>query len=187
MTRLEAFLLLRRHVRDGAFRRRALAVEAVMETLAGRLGAEPARWGVLGLLAELDAGFTARNPTRRGLVAEEMLAASDLPPEDRAALREQWRAEAGSRLVVRALAAAVPAARLLLEGVDGLAGLRALEPSELAGLVEDPSIAPEASRTRVALLAPEGLPPAALLAFARARLLEVADDVFPRGGGAVAG
>jgi hypothetical protein len=183
VTRLEAWLLLRRQVRTASVRRRALATEAVMEALAGRLGGEPARFGLLGLLSELDADFTAANPARRGLVAEELLAGSGLLDEERAALRAQWRAGPEDPLLVRALAAAVPAARLLLEGSADREALSALGPVELCGLLVDASIAPEASRTRVALLSPEGLAPPALLELARARLLEVVDDVFPRRSG----
>ncbi|HOX42188.1 MAG TPA: hypothetical protein PK668_01260 [Myxococcota bacterium] len=182
MTRFEAWLLLRRHVRTASVRRRALAVEAIMEALAGRLGGEPDRWGLLGLLSELDADFTAANPARRGAVAEDMLAGAGLQDEERAALRAQWCAGPDAGVLVRALAAAVPSARLLLEGSADREALGALTPAELAGLVEDPSIAPEASRTRVGLLSAEGLAPPALLELARARLLEVEDELFPRAG-----
>ncbi len=49
MTRLEAFLLLRRFVREQRSIRVSLATEAIMEDLAGRLGSDPHLWGLAGM------------------------------------------------------------------------------------------------------------------------------------------
>lgn len=180
MDRFEAFLFLRAALRERRLVRRGLGVEALMEGLADRLGQPAGAWGVLGLVSEVDAALTAHNPARRGLLAAEMLQGHGLPPEGLEALRTQWRAGLDAPLLTRALAAAVPACRLLLEGAGQRGELEALGPTSFSELLEDGSIAPEASRTRIALLAPEGLAPPALLCLARERLLEIADDLFPR-------
>lgn len=54
LTREEAFELLRRHNRDESHVRHALAVEAAMRRMADLLGGDPDRWGLVGLLHDLD-------------------------------------------------------------------------------------------------------------------------------------
>ncbi len=51
-----------------------LAVEAIMKGLARQLGEEEEKWGLLGLLHDIDFGQTEKNPKRHGLEAEKILA-----------------------------------------------------------------------------------------------------------------
>jgi hypothetical protein len=56
--------------------------------------------------------------------------------------------------------------------------LENLNVGELAGALEDPSVAPGASRARVCDLAEAGMDAGALLELARGSVLRVAEDVF---------
>jgi hypothetical protein len=57
--------------------------------------------------------------------------------------------------------------------------LEKLETEELTGALDDPSVAPEASRTRILALEESGVDTNALLELARGSVLRVAEDVFP--------
>jgi predicted hydrolase (HD superfamily) len=81
MTRFEAFLLLRRRVRDRSLVRRCLAAEAVLEDLAARLGGDVEIWGLAGLLHEVDAEFTENNPKSKGAVAADIVRSDGGPAE----------------------------------------------------------------------------------------------------------
>lgn len=91
LTRFELFVVLRNQVRDRAMVRRSLAVEAAMEELAALAGADPARWGLCGLGANIDAELVARNEGRRGEVAEEILLTEGVEPELARAARTRRR------------------------------------------------------------------------------------------------
>ncbi len=105
--RFELMLVLRNQVGDRALVRRSLAVEAVMEELAGALGHDAVLWGLCGLGADIDAELTAGNPDRRGGVAEELLLTEGAPAEVAAAARLQHGgAVAGMPPLARGLVAA---------------------------------------------------------------------------------
>ncbi len=86
MDRFTAFLLIRRFLKHDPSRNHALAVEAIMEELAGHAGSEPASWGVLGLLSQLDLEYAAHNPRARGQRAREQAELEGLAPELAASL-----------------------------------------------------------------------------------------------------
>jgi len=73
MTRMDAWLLLTRYVKNKNTRKHCLACEAAMEDLAPRFGADPERWRLVGLLHDLDVEMTSDNPDKHALLAAEML------------------------------------------------------------------------------------------------------------------
>lgn len=178
MTRFDAYLLLKRYLRDRRHLRAGLATEAVMEALASRLGGRPERWGLSGLLAWLDRELTAQNPKSRGAVAAEMLRAEAAEARIVAAVRQRLGPGPHSDLLCRALAAAEPAALIVLAAVDDPQELVQIAGDDLARLADDPSIAPEASRTRVLALVADGVDLPELLELSRVALLRIASDVF---------
>lgn len=73
LTRSEALELLTSKVRRQNVVKHCLAVEAIMRGLARRLGEDQDRWGLAGLLHDLDFDETSGDAKRHGVVAVEML------------------------------------------------------------------------------------------------------------------
>ncbi|MFQ6092426.1 MAG: HDIG domain-containing metalloprotein [bacterium] len=78
MTRDEALDLVRSKVSNKNLIKHMLATEAVMRSVAGRLGEDPEPWGLAGLLHDLDYDQTVDDFPRHGLLTAEMLAAFDV-------------------------------------------------------------------------------------------------------------
>ena len=68
----DAHRLFDRHVRSENLRKHSLAAAAIMHDLAEELGANPAAWGLLGLLHDLDFD-DVKEPERHGLLSAELL------------------------------------------------------------------------------------------------------------------
>jgi putative nucleotidyltransferase with HDIG domain len=73
ITRDMAIDLLREYCREETLIKHALATEAVMRALATRMGYDPDRWGITGLLHDLDYDETKDDPARHTLRSEEIL------------------------------------------------------------------------------------------------------------------
>lgn len=89
MDRFSAYLLVRRHLRRPDSRNQALTVEAVMEQIASHLDQVPHRWGVLGLLSQLDLEYSEQNPGTRGVTARQQAELEGLDPSEAIHL-ERW-------------------------------------------------------------------------------------------------
>lgn len=61
MNRNEAFTLLKEYVKNDKMIAHCLASEAVMRAMAKRLGEDEEKWGIAGLLHDLDVEFTAHD------------------------------------------------------------------------------------------------------------------------------
>ena len=81
MDRDQALQLLRKHVAGENMVRHCLASEAVMRALAVRLGADPEKWALAGLLHDIDVELTAGDSGRHTLEAERILAENDISAE----------------------------------------------------------------------------------------------------------
>lgn len=81
MEREQALELLRTHVKNENMIKHCLASEAVMRALALRLGADPALWGLAGLLHDLDVELTAGDMARHTHEAEKLLKERGLPDD----------------------------------------------------------------------------------------------------------
>ncbi len=75
MDRNEAWHLLNLHIKNPANIRHALAVEALMRSLAEKFGADADQWGIAGLLHDMDWEETTDQPERHTEVAAEILRA----------------------------------------------------------------------------------------------------------------
>ncbi len=75
MDRNEAWHLLNLHIKNPANIRHALAVEALMRSLAEKFGADAGQWGIAGLLHDMDWEETTDQPERHTEVAAEILRA----------------------------------------------------------------------------------------------------------------
>lgn len=73
MNREEAIELLHEHVKDTKMRYHSYSSEAVLRGLARRLGRDEERWGLAGLLHDVDVEITGGDPKNHALRAAEML------------------------------------------------------------------------------------------------------------------
>jgi len=73
MNREEAKGLLKKYVRNEKMLYHSYASEAVMRALAGKLGKDIEKWGLAGLLHDIDTEITNADPKKHALVAEELL------------------------------------------------------------------------------------------------------------------
>ena len=87
-TREEALLLLKEHNRSESLIKHALAVEGIMRHLARKQGEDPEKWGLVGLIHDLD---YERHPDQHCLKTREILEAHGWPAEYvRAAVSHGW-------------------------------------------------------------------------------------------------
>lgn len=73
MNRTEAESLLKKYVRNEKMLYHCYASEAVMRALAKHLDRDEEKWGIAGLLHDIDTEITNADPQKHALVAEELL------------------------------------------------------------------------------------------------------------------
>ena len=81
MTRDEAEALLKRHVKNQRMLDHSYASEAVLRALARRLGRDEEKWGLAGLLHDIDIEAVGGDLARHGCEAERILAEAGIDPE----------------------------------------------------------------------------------------------------------
>lgn len=87
MTRDHAVALMEKYVQSVNIRKHLLATEALMRALARRFGEDENRWGIAGLLHDLDWDETKSTPEVHGLKSYEYLTNEDLDEEMRHAIK----------------------------------------------------------------------------------------------------
>ncbi|MCK4376744.1 MAG: HDIG domain-containing protein [Actinomycetia bacterium] len=73
MNREEAYQLIKGEVKNKNLIKHMLAVEAIMKTLAKKLGEDEEKWGLTGLLHDIDYEITAKDPHKHSIVGADML------------------------------------------------------------------------------------------------------------------
>ncbi len=73
MKREEALDFLKKNLKHKNLIKHSLAVEACMRALAQHMGEDPERWGLAGLLHDIDYEKTMDRPDQHGLMAMELL------------------------------------------------------------------------------------------------------------------
>jgi putative nucleotidyltransferase with HDIG domain len=81
MTRNEAEELLRKYVKNERMLDHSIASEAVLRALARRLGRDEDKWGLAGLLHDIDIEVGGGDLSRHGLEAEQILTEAGIDPE----------------------------------------------------------------------------------------------------------
>jgi putative nucleotidyltransferase with HDIG domain len=81
MTRDEAETLLKRHVKNERMLDHSYASEAVLRALARRLDRDEEKWGLAGLLHDIDIEAVGGDLARHGVEAERILAEAGIDPE----------------------------------------------------------------------------------------------------------
>ena len=87
MNRIEALDLLHRYIKNEKMIYHCLASEAVMRGLARKLGRDEEKWGLAGLLHDLDVEITNAEPTVHGTQTEILLKDYDVDPDILDAIR----------------------------------------------------------------------------------------------------
>ena len=81
LSREEAFALLNQYVKNERMINHCLASEAVMRALARKLGRDEEKWGIAGLLHDLDVEIVNADLAVHGLEAEKILKEKNVDPE----------------------------------------------------------------------------------------------------------
>jgi putative nucleotidyltransferase with HDIG domain len=81
LTRAAAYQLVLGRLGLGNTLSHCLATEACMRALAVRLGGDPERWGLAGLVHDCDLDVCADDPERHGLLGAELLRAAGAPED----------------------------------------------------------------------------------------------------------
>ena len=81
MNRTDALTLMESKIININLRKHILAVESVMRYLARELHQDEEKWGLVGLLHDLDYEETKSSPERHALVTAELLQGKDISPD----------------------------------------------------------------------------------------------------------
>ncbi len=81
MNRDELFNELKKRVHDDHLIKHMLATEAVMRAVARRLGEDEEKWGIAGLLHDIDYEVTKEDSTKHSIIGAEWLAEMGLPDD----------------------------------------------------------------------------------------------------------
>jgi putative nucleotidyltransferase with HDIG domain len=81
MNRDEALTLVREKVKDEDLVKHLLATEAIMKGLARRLGQDEEKWGLTGLLHDIDYEVTKDDPEKHAIIGAEWLKEKGLDEE----------------------------------------------------------------------------------------------------------
>lgn len=73
INREEAFVILKKYLKNEDNLRYCIAVEAVMKEMAKALKRDEEAWGLVGLLHNLDYEYTAETPEQRGTLSAQLL------------------------------------------------------------------------------------------------------------------
>ncbi|HZK49613.1 MAG TPA: HD domain-containing protein [Thermoleophilia bacterium] len=182
MERQAALKLVRERVGNENLVNHMLAAEAIMVALANRLGGDPARWGLTGLLHDLDAEQTAEMMTVHATRTVEWLRAEGLDDEEILDAILAHNPANGSTItttMARALFAADP-----LTGLVTAAALirpeKKLELVQLKSLkkrFKEPSFARGARREDIATCEELGIPLEEFLALGLDAMKAIAGDL----------
>jgi uncharacterized protein len=95
ITRDQAIVLLHQHVKNEKMIFHCLASEAVLRGIARRLGRDEEKWGLAGLLHDLDVEVTNAEPTVHGTQTEILLKDYEVDPDILDAIRMHNECSAG--------------------------------------------------------------------------------------------
>jgi len=97
INREQALTLLKKHTQAENLIKHCLATEAIMRSVAERLGSDKELWGLTGLLHDIDLEITRDNQSRHALVGAEILECEGFPLE----VLQTIRAHNGERLGIQ--------------------------------------------------------------------------------------
>ena len=116
MDRQQAYELANSKFSNKNLFKHVLAVEAVMRGLAEHFNEDQEKWGLAGLLHDLDYEQTMNDPDRHTLVTEEILKDYQLDPEIIEAIKCHNDKAPRTKLIGKAIYAADPVTGLIVAG-----------------------------------------------------------------------
>lgn len=114
MTREHAYKLAKSKFSNKNLFKHVLAVEAVMRGLADHFKQDQEKWGLAGLLHDLDYEETMDDPDRHTLITEEMLKEYELDPEIIEAIKCHNDKAPRTKLIGKAIYASDPVTGLIV-------------------------------------------------------------------------
>lgn len=116
MTREEAVKMVNENVKNANLIKHMLATEVVMRALAKRLGEDEEKWGLVGLVHDVDYEKTADSPSQHGLIGAQMLLEAGMGEEEVNAVKAHNEATGFQRVTKldKALYAADPVTGLIV-------------------------------------------------------------------------
>ncbi|KAF2960539.1 HD domain-containing protein [Thermotoga sp. 38H-to] len=108
ISRERAMELLKIHVKTKNLVKHCLAAEAVMRALAKEFGEDEEKWGLAGLLHDLDYDYTKDKPEEHGLKTLEILKDEDVPEDVLNAILAHCEKKTPETLMEKALYAVDP-------------------------------------------------------------------------------
>jgi putative nucleotidyltransferase with HDIG domain len=100
--------LLKSHVKTKNLIKHCLAVEAIMRALAKHFGEDEEKWGLAGLLHDLDYEYTKNDPEKHCLVTLDLLKDEDVPEDVKNAILAHCGKKERETLMEKAIYAADP-------------------------------------------------------------------------------
>lgn len=73
LSRDEAIALLKKYLKSDKLIKHSLAVEAIMQEMAKKIGKDEEIWGITGLLHDLDFEYTQRDPAKHATITAQIL------------------------------------------------------------------------------------------------------------------
>jgi len=99
MNREEAFKLVKKYLKNKNLVKHSLAVEACMRALAKKFNEDVEKWGLAGLLHDIDYEMTEKSPEKHGIKAMTILKDYDIDPDILRAIRaHSGRSECESKM-----------------------------------------------------------------------------------------
>jgi len=114
MTRDQAYQLAKSKFSNKNLFKHVLAVEAVMRGLAANFEQDQEKWGLAGLLHDLDYEQTMNDPDRHTLITEQMLKEYNLDPEIIEAIKCHNDKAPRTKLIGKAIYASDPVTGLIV-------------------------------------------------------------------------
>ncbi len=108
MNRERALELLKEHVKTKNLIKHCLAVEAIMRALARHFGEDEEKWGLAGLIHDLDYEYTKNDPEKHCRVTLELLENEDVPQDVKDAILAHCGKKERETLMEKAIYAADP-------------------------------------------------------------------------------
>lgn len=181
MDRREAFELLKQYLKNENLINHSLAVEAVMRGLAERLGEDIDKFGLAGLLHDIDYDSTADDPKLHSLLGSQILEDHGLPEDVVYAVKahNEYHELERKSLMDKALWAADPVSGFITAAalIKPEKKLEVVELKSLKKRFKEKAFAKGASREQMATCSELGLELDEFLEIALESMKKVADEI----------